>query len=72
MRGCSKFFLSGGSKEDTDYSSLANAEIYMVLAELFSKFDLELFETDLDDIKQVHDYFSPFPASERGVRVIVS
>jgi len=51
---------------------LAYAEIYKTLAEMFSNFELELFETDEDDIKQVHDFFSPYPTSTRGLRVLVS
>ncbi|KAH8600962.1 cytochrome P450 [Bisporella sp. PMI_857] len=51
---------------------LANSEIYVTLAALFSHFDLELHDTVEDDIKQVHDFFSPFPESNRGLRVLVS
>jgi len=38
---------------------------------LFQQFNLELFDTTEEDIKQVHDFFSPFPDSEKGLRVIV-
>ena len=43
----------------------------MTIAKLFSQFDMNLFETTEDDIKQVHDFFSPFPDSERGLRVTI-
>lgn len=51
--------------------SLASSELYVTIAKLFGWFDIKLFETEEDDIKQVHDFFSPFPDSERGLRVIV-
>ena len=52
-------------------SSLASSELYVTLAKVFGAFDMKLFETDFDDIKQVHDFFSPFPDSERGVQVTI-
>ena len=52
--------------------SLASSEVYLTLASLFSKFDLEIFETDVSDIEQYHDFFSPFPVSETRLRVTVS
>ncbi|KAL3417743.1 Trichodiene oxygenase 7 [Phlyctema vagabunda] len=52
-------------------SHLANAEIYLTLAHVFSRFDMTLFDTTKDDIEQVHDFFSPFPESDRGLRVLV-
>jgi hypothetical protein len=51
--------------------SLASSELYVTIAKLFGGFDMKLFDTDEDDIKQVHDFFSPFPASERGLRVTI-
>jgi hypothetical protein len=30
---------------------------------------MKLFETERGDIDQVHDFFSPFPDSEKGLRV---
>jgi hypothetical protein len=51
--------------------SLASSELYVTIAKLFSSFDMKLFETDENDIKQVHDFFSPFPDSERGLRVTI-
>lgn len=60
-------------KQANPHSSLANSELYVTIAKLFSypTLKLKLFETTEDDIKQVHDFFSPFPDSERGLRVIV-
>jgi hypothetical protein len=51
--------------------SLASSELYVTIAKLFVLFDMKLFETEEDDIKQVHDFFSPFPDSERGLRVTI-
>jgi len=50
---------------------LASSELYVTIAKLFGGFDMKLFETEEDDIKQVHDFFSPFPDSERGLRVTI-
>jgi hypothetical protein len=38
---------------------------------VFGEFDLKVFETTKEDVEQVHDFFSPFPGSYRGVRVVV-
>lgn len=43
----------------------------MTLAMIFNNFELELFDTGKDDIEQVHDFFSPFPESGKGLRVMV-
>jgi hypothetical protein len=53
------------------YGSLAYAEIFITLAELFGKFSMKLFKTEREDIDQVHDFFSPFSDSERGLRVTI-
>ncbi|KAG0645611.1 Cytochrome P450 monooxygenase [Hyphodiscus hymeniophilus] len=50
---------------------LASSELYVTIAMLFGQFDMRLFETEEYDIKQVHDFFSPFPDSERGLRVTI-
>lgn len=54
--------------------NLAMAELYLVLGNLFRKFDLELFETTrARDIDVVRDSFIGEPCrSSRGVRVKVS
>jgi hypothetical protein len=51
--------------------SLASSELYVTIAKLFGAVDMKLFETEEEDIMQVHDFFSPFPDSERGLRVTV-
>jgi hypothetical protein len=54
--------------------SLALAEMSLVLAVLFRPGgpQLELFETDESDVKQVHDFVIPLPKlSTKGVRVLV-
>ena len=43
----------------------------MTIAALFGSFDMELFDTSESDIVQVHDFFSPFPDSDKGLRVTV-
>ncbi|KAL2060043.1 hypothetical protein VTL71DRAFT_9865 [Oculimacula yallundae] len=50
---------------------LAYAELYLTLAMAFGDFDLNLFDTRREDIEQVHDFFSPFPESVKGLRVLV-
>jgi hypothetical protein len=60
---------STASQDAEKYGSLAYAEIYITLAELFGRFNMKLFETERGDIDQVHDFFSPFPDSEKGLRV---
>ena len=51
---------------------LAQAEIYLGLAAVFRRFDLELYETTRDDIDVAHDFFNPQPKSGSvGLRVIV-
>lgn len=51
--------------------SLALSEIYVCLARVFGEYELSLFETTKEDVEQVHDFFSPFPRTTRGVRVVV-
>ena len=52
--------------------NLAKAEIYLTLAAVFHRFDLELYETDRSDVDIVHDYFNPSPKDDtKGVRVLV-
>ncbi|RDW57263.1 hypothetical protein BP5796_12713 [Coleophoma crateriformis] len=50
---------------------LANAEIYKTLAEIFSRFNMKLYDTEFEDIMQVHDFFTSFPSSEKGLRILV-
>ena len=52
--------------------SLAYAELYLTIAKVFRQFELELFETSINDIKMAHDFFSPVPRLDsKGVRVRV-
>ncbi len=52
--------------------NLAYAELYMTLAAIFRRFDLELYETSFEDIKIVHDFFNPSARLDsKGVRVLV-
>jgi hypothetical protein len=57
---------------DSNNSSLAHAEIYMVLAAVFRRFSFELYETDVSDVRMAHDFFIPSPKLDsKGVRVKV-
>ena len=52
--------------------SLAYAELYLVLAGLFRRFEFKLYETTVEDVKMVRDMFVSAPASEsKGVRVVI-
>jgi cytochrome P450 len=52
--------------------NLAYAEIYLTLAAVFRRFELELFETTQEDAEVKHDYFNPQPAIDsKGIRVVV-
>lgn len=52
--------------------NLARAEIYLVIAAVFSQFDLALFETTREDADVAHDFFNPQPVQwSKGVRATV-
>ena len=52
--------------------NLAHAEIYLTLAAVFRRFDLELFETTREDVDTAHDFFNPSARLDsKGVRVLV-
>ncbi len=55
---------------------IATAELYLALGRLFSSsvgFELEVYDTNYEeDVLIFHDYYSPFPKSSKGVRVLVS
>lgn len=52
--------------------NLAKVEMYLTLAVLFQRFNLELFETDRSDVELAHDFFIPSARTDsKGVRVIV-
>jgi hypothetical protein len=57
---------------DSMTCSLAQAELYITIATIFSNFDFELFETDLSDVEMAHAYLVPYPKWEsKGVRAKV-
>jgi hypothetical protein len=48
------------------------AEVYITIATVFTRFDLELYETDESDVKMKHAYLVPYPKWEsKGVRAKV-
>ena len=52
--------------------NLAYAEIYITLAAVFRRFDLELYETTREDVDCVHDYYNPASRKgSKGVRIVV-
>ena len=49
---------------------LAQVELYLVLANVIDRFEMQLFETTEYDISMKHDFFSPFgPIESEGLRV---
>ncbi|KAL5376808.1 hypothetical protein DPSP01_010219 [Paraphaeosphaeria sporulosa] len=51
--------------------NLATAEIYLTLATVFRRFDMELYETTGRDAEIVHDFFIPHGHQDsKGVRVV--
>lgn len=52
--------------------NLAYAELYLVLAAVFRRFELELWETSIEDVKMARDIFIPAArVGSGGVRVLV-
>lgn len=52
--------------------SLAQAELYLAIATVFSRFEFELHETDLSDVQMKHAFLVPYPKWDtKGVRVRV-
>ncbi|MCJ1391701.1 hypothetical protein MMC18_004566 [Xylographa bjoerkii] len=52
--------------------NLAYAELYLTLAAVFRRFDMELYETTEEDVKVVHDFIFGAPRLDsKGVRVVV-
>lgn len=53
--------------------SLAQAELYITLATVFSRFSFEPFETDKSDVEMAHAYLVPYPKwGSKGVRAKVN
>jgi cytochrome P450 len=51
---------------------LAMVELYLAVANLFSRFDMKLFETSEQDISIEHDFFAPIgPSDSKGLQVMV-
>ena len=51
---------------------VAIVELYVILANMFSKFDMKLFETSERDISMEHDFFAPFgPRDSKGLQVTI-
>ena len=51
---------------------LARAEMYLATAAIARRFDMTLFETDVDDVAFLHDYHVALPRLDsKGVRAIV-
>lgn len=56
----------------TSQLSLAYAELYMTLATIFRRFELELFETTRETVQYSRDYFNSFPEKGcDGVKVMI-
>lgn len=51
---------------------LAWAEMYLTLAAVLHRFDMELYQTEDIDVYPMWDHFVPFPARENGVRVTIT
>jgi hypothetical protein len=51
---------------------LAHAQLYVVLANVFRRVEMEIYETGWRDVGFVRDMFVPMPASDgTGLRVVV-
>ncbi|ETN41890.1 uncharacterized protein HMPREF1541_03829 [Cyphellophora europaea CBS 101466] len=51
--------------------NLATAEIYLTLATVFRRFNMELYETTVRDAEVAHDFFIPHGhADSKGVRIV--
>ena len=52
--------------------NFAHLELYVALATIFRRFELELFDTDHNDVDFVLDIVAPMPKKDsRGVRIMV-
>jgi cytochrome P450 len=72
-RGLDKYFVpfSKGSRSCVGMN-LALAVLHMTIANIFLRFDLELYETTMEDVSMAHDFFAPFgPTDSKGLRVTV-
>lgn len=54
------------------FFSLAKAEMYIIIATVFSSFEFELYDTDISDVEMAHAYLVPYPKWEsKGIRMRV-
>lgn len=52
--------------------SLARSEILLVMSTILRQFNLELFETTVEDVRVKHEIFIPFVKMDsKGVRVVI-
>ncbi|KAL3296583.1 cytochrome p450 family protein [Colletotrichum asianum] len=52
--------------------NLALAELHIAIAQVFARFDFELFETEESDVRMAHAWLAPYPKLDsKGVRVRV-
>ena len=65
------FAAYGGLLIRFSIRSLAWAELYVGIAELFSRYDFTLYNTNIEDIETGSDQFLPGLKTENGVRVTV-
>lgn len=53
-------------------ASLAYAELYLTLAKIMPRFEMDLFETTVEDVEPERDFFVAVPKLDsKGVRVKV-
>lgn len=53
--------------------SLAYAELYLTLAKIIPRFDMDLFETTVEDVEPERDFFVAVPKLDsKGVRIKVA
>ena len=68
----SKFRLEMRLESCLTDDSLAQAELYITIATVFSRFEFETFETDVSNVEMAHGYLVPYPKwDSKGVRVKV-
>lgn len=54
------------------FDSLAYAELYLTLAKIIPRFEMDLFETTVEDVEPERDFFVAVPRLDsEGVRVKV-
>ena len=52
--------------------SLARSEILLVMSTILRQFELELYETTVEDVRVKHEIFIPFVNMDsKGVRVVI-